>query len=313
MMRLLAMCAIVVLCGGCTAPRAATAPTIAPMAAGSTAPMASLEEPGASASATPSPAASSTREVPSAEVPSESATPAPTVTVVGDVAPESATPTPTTPSAVMPEGRPPVALARGDFAKVITDNLRIRSMPWTGQGSTIYEPRLQPGELLYVMGGPVAGSGYWWYRVARMGQATYEGAAEMWVAAGDQGGTPWLARRVPPPGTTSSWSSPGDGSPGPDASVSLDAGVYRLLFTGLARCSYMVEFGPSPDFKLGFQGSTLQTVNWDQGFAEPSFAPVGSESGVVIFPPLSGGDFRITVDDHGSTANPCPWQMELRR
>ncbi|HEY3334210.1 MAG TPA: hypothetical protein VGK16_03145 [Candidatus Limnocylindrales bacterium] len=217
------------------------------------------------------------------------------------------------PTAELPTVRPPVDLARGDFARVVTDSLRIRSMPWTGEGSTIYEPRLQPGELLYVMGGPVASAGYWWYRVAKMGQQTYEGAAEMWVAAGDRDGSPWLARRVPPTASRVSWSSAGDGRPGPEASVSLEAGVYQLVFTGLARCSYLVDFGPSPDFKLGFQGSTLSTVDWDQGVAEPSFAPGAGERGVVTFPPLPWGEFRITVDDHGSTDNPCPWELEVHQ
>jgi hypothetical protein len=75
----------------------------------------------------------------------------------------------------------------------------------------------------------------------------------------------------------------------------------------------MVDFGPSPDFKMGFQGSMIQTATWDQGFAEPSFAPFGDESGVAIFPPLPGGDYRITVDDHGSTANPAPGRWSSTR
>jgi hypothetical protein len=303
MARLLAMCAIVVLCGACTA----ETPVPSSMATGSI-PPASPTAPGTAPSATRSRPSSSPGELPSG-----SAAPSASIPSVSEVPPGSPEPLPTTPSAVLPKAGPPVSLARGDFAKVITDNLRIRSVPWTGEGSTIYELRLEPGELLYVMGGPVASSGYWWYRVARMGQLTSEGAAEMWVAAGDQDGTPWLSRHVPPPAAKLSWSSPGDGRTGPDASASLEAGVYQLVFTGLARCSYMVEFGPSPDFKLGFQGSTVQSVGWDKEFAEPSFAPVGTESGVVIFPPLPGGDFRITVDDHGSTANPCPWQIELHQ
>jgi hypothetical protein len=37
-----------------------------------------------------------------------------------------------------------------------------------------------------------------------------------------------------------------------------------------------------------------------------------SQSGIVVFPPRPAGDYQLAVDDHVSSADPCPWQLELK-
>jgi hypothetical protein len=75
----------------------------------------------------------------------------------------------------------------------VTDGLRVRSKPRVAGGSVVYEPPLDSGVTLRVLDGPVAGSGYWWYRIwLREGSTLGGGIDEGWVAAFDHDGTPWI-------------------------------------------------------------------------------------------------------------------------
>jgi hypothetical protein len=59
--------------------------------------------------------------------------------------------------------------------------------------SVKYEPLLEMGTYLRVLAGPVAASGYWWYRVRLDGGLTLQnGVTTGWVAAADHDGEPWL-------------------------------------------------------------------------------------------------------------------------
>lgn len=211
-----------------------------------------------------------------------------------------------------PSAGPPISLASGDFAVVATDDLRLRSQPWVGADSTVFEPSLPRGAVLLVAGVPVASSGYWWYRVSLIGTSTDQGYTEGWVAAGDQDGTPWLTLRPAAslPGTYLALSSPGDGRLTPTARVQLDGGLYHMVFSGVARCGYSVRFGPDLEWELGFDGSTLSTVRWPQEFPEPSAAPLQDRTSIA-FPPLPKGKYRLRVSDGGSTSLPCPWEVAL--
>lgn len=77
------------------------------------------------------------------------------------------------------------------FAVVVADEpLVLRSAPGTDPDSSILEARLHQSMTVRVLEGPVARSGYAWYRVDT-------GAVEGWAAAGTRDGEPyepWLAR-----------------------------------------------------------------------------------------------------------------------
>ena len=102
------------------------------------------------------------------------------------------------PSAPMSTGpsEPPadsVPIPANTYARVVTDDLRIRSKPGVSEDSKKLEPLLVRGNLLVVLDGPVRASGYDWYQV----QPTYSFEQEMgypfgWIAAADKNGEPWI-------------------------------------------------------------------------------------------------------------------------
>ena len=73
-------------------------------------------------------------------------------------------------------------------AITVEPDLRIRSLPEVSDASARYEPLLDRGDALYVIDGPVAGSGYSWYQV----RAPRTGLTG-WVAAGSKTGEAWMA------------------------------------------------------------------------------------------------------------------------
>ncbi len=107
-----------------------------------------------------------------------------------------------------PEPTPPPPLAyrpgplRVDgFAEVLVTDLVVRAKPFVGTGSVILQLVPSPGDLLFVIAGPVEGSGYAWYQVAPsdwQGPVFYDGDPLIgWVAAASRAGEPWLAGRAP--------------------------------------------------------------------------------------------------------------------
>jgi hypothetical protein len=90
-------------------------------------------------------------------------------------------------------GTPSVVLPLGDWAVTVSDDLRVRSLPFVGADSVKYEPLLPEGTELYVVDGPVLGSGFWWYLVEPDALAIEDGYSAGWVASADHDGTPWLA------------------------------------------------------------------------------------------------------------------------
>ncbi|HET9346610.1 MAG TPA: hypothetical protein VFO05_13010 [Candidatus Limnocylindrales bacterium] len=90
----------------------------------------------------------------------------------------------------------PFGLRSGSAATVVTNNLRVRSKPYVGEGSALLEPLLDEGTPLSVIGGPVLASGYTWYEVTVPSQATGDGRfLNGWVAAA-KNGQPWIAADV---------------------------------------------------------------------------------------------------------------------
>ena len=108
-------------------------------------------------------------------------------------------------SSVAPSTQPPASveptnpdqLRTDAFAKVVSDGLRVRSEPFVGDASRKLEPLLWNGAALFVIDGPVAGSGYAWYLVEPMAEVDVQVYPDPpppgWVAAASRDGEPWLA------------------------------------------------------------------------------------------------------------------------
>ena len=139
--------------------------------------------------------------------PSEVAVAWPSVTPTGSVSPAvststaatatatvASTPEPTDAPIASPTAARAVLLERDSFARVVTSDLRVRSKPGVSDDSAKFEPLLQDGTYAFVLEGPVAASGYYWYLVLpfRRDRDAIEPPFG-WVAAADKDGSPWLA------------------------------------------------------------------------------------------------------------------------
>ena len=109
-------------------------------------------------------------------------------------------------------------------ALTLTPDLRVRSLPEVSDQSAMLTPLLRDGDSLYVISGPVAGSGYQWYEV----HAPRAGLTG-WVAAASKSGEAWI-RSVP---------LQCDLHGGDDPNI--DLGAYGVLLHRLA-CFGGVEF-----------------------------------------------------------------------
>lgn len=99
----------------------------------------------------------------------------------------TADPTPTVPQ-----------LPQDSIARVVTTDLRVRSLPGVSDASKKLEPLLAAPRLVFVMDGPVEASGYTWYEVAPIGDAATTVELPIgWVAAADKDGTPWIRKAAP--------------------------------------------------------------------------------------------------------------------
>ena len=79
------------------------------------------------------------------------------------------------------------------YARVVTDDLRVRSNPGVSDDSTKLEPLLQDGVQVVVLDGPVQASGYDWYLVQpTITSDTADPYPFGWVAAADKDGEPWI-------------------------------------------------------------------------------------------------------------------------
>jgi len=121
----------------------------------------------------------------------------PPIAGVGPSATAAATPS----QSVEPSASEPgdsVPFPPDTYARVITDDLRIRSKPGVSEDSTKLEPLLQKGVFVVVLDGPVQASGYDWYLVQpTIPRATAVQYPFGWVAAAGKDGEPWIQSRTP--------------------------------------------------------------------------------------------------------------------
>lgn len=80
------------------------------------------------------------------------------------------------------------------IARVVTNNLRVRSEPGVSDTSIKFEPLLDADVLAYVVDGPVAASGYDWYLIEPLDPSGRDdpGMPSGWVAGAAPTGEPWL-------------------------------------------------------------------------------------------------------------------------
>ena len=91
-----------------------------------------------------------------------------------------------------------VPITADTYARVVTDDLRMRSKPGVAEDSTKLEPLLQKGARLVVLDGPVQASGYDWYLVQPTIMADDTELYPFgWVAAAGKDGDPWIESRTP--------------------------------------------------------------------------------------------------------------------
>jgi serpin B len=107
-------------------------------------------------------------------------------------APASTVPTPA-PSSTAPADPALIGIPVGASALTVSDRVRVRSKPWVGDDSALYTPLLSRNAELLILEGPIAGSGYWWYRVQPTSLQLDNGITEGWVAVADHDGTAWLS------------------------------------------------------------------------------------------------------------------------
>ena len=109
----------------------------------------------------------------------------------------AATPTPVPSGPAGPSGTP-LTFAHDALAQVVSSNLRLRSQPRIASDSIKFEPFLQVGDRMFVVDGPVTGSGHDWYQVATWRPADPSVSWPIgWVASADIDGTPWIAAATP--------------------------------------------------------------------------------------------------------------------
>lgn len=119
------------------------------------------------------------------------ATPSPSsppVTPIPSVGGSSAVPTSPSPAPTAP----PFAAQQGQVVVTVSDGLRVRSEPRVSDDSIMYQPLLPIGTELFVLDGPVSGSGYTWYKVAPVSFAGLGGPGSGWVANAGKDGEPWI-------------------------------------------------------------------------------------------------------------------------
>ena len=113
-----------------------------------------------------------------------------------DSPPSSPPPEPSPPESATPTEQPvdAVPIPVNTYARVVTNDLRVRSRPGVSEDSKKLEPLLQDGDRLLVLDGPVQASGYDWYEVKPLGRlgSDSETAPFGWIAAAGKDGAPWI-------------------------------------------------------------------------------------------------------------------------
>ena len=124
--------------------------------------------------------------------PPSSARPVPSPSFTSSADP-TAVPSPASDPA--PSRKPEREIRANSYARVVTNDLRVRSKPGVSDDSEKFKPLLQDGVELVVLDGPVEASGFDWYLVQPITEPSGEEDPYPfgWVAAAGKDGEPWIA------------------------------------------------------------------------------------------------------------------------
>ncbi|HSK53012.1 MAG TPA: hypothetical protein VLA44_09670 [Clostridia bacterium] len=107
-------------------------------------------------------------------------------------------PDPTSPPPASPRPTDPPAQGHSldvdGYARVVTNDLRVRSKPGVSADSHKLEPLLDDGALVLVLDGPVAASGFDWYLIKPITQFEEPELPLGWAAVAGKDGERWMAR-----------------------------------------------------------------------------------------------------------------------
>ncbi|HJP89844.1 MAG TPA: hypothetical protein VJ850_12485 [Candidatus Limnocylindrales bacterium] len=112
-----------------------------------------------------------------------------TVAACGGNPPATQAPAQTaSPTEAAPAESAPTGYAPDTLLSIIEGPLRVRSKPSVDADSEKFSPLLETGQRVYVISGPVQGSGYNWYLVRPVSKrVTQDG----WISVAARDGTPW--------------------------------------------------------------------------------------------------------------------------
>lgn len=107
---------------------------------------------------------------------------------------ESSNPSPTPSSApsATPAASAAAVFGRDTVVVTVEGGVRVRSKPEVSDEALKLEPLLEAGTSMFVVDGPVVGSGYDWYDVLPI-SFDHGAMPEGWVAAASRDGAPWIA------------------------------------------------------------------------------------------------------------------------
>ena len=91
----------------------------------------------------------------------------------------------------------PNVLVPDTVAVTVSDNVRVRSLPRVSPLSARLTPLLDTGTRVFVLGGPVVGSGYDWYEVVVPSVGDGDGLMVGWVSVASKSDEPWVAPAGP--------------------------------------------------------------------------------------------------------------------
>ena len=195
----------------------------------------------------------------------------------------SAPPPSVEPSASAPGdgvGLPAVGIDPDTYARVVVDNLRVRSKPEVSDGSKKLEPLLQDGVRLLILDGPLLASGYDWYQVKPIFDAdTPEGGYPFgWVARAGKDGESWIepeSVNCPPIPTDVSSLSALFGTP-----------YYAITCDGGQDITFKARLGVEESFSCGIHGQPWGTEpEWLDGCqVDPPFLAALDNLRLVIGP-----------------------------